>query len=124
MVNYLEEYKRLIQQGASVYDELIQLYASDKRVENDWADMTVAETRTQRNGMLERLTGPVKLSSVYTGTLVSSIRHYLDGHWADYQEDFPIANVQKRKRVEQLHAELEAIAKGVGPIHNALRQKL
>ena len=69
MVNYLEEYKRLLQRGARVYDELILLYAPDKQAENDWADITLAETKTKRNGLLERLASPRELSAAYTSAL-------------------------------------------------------
>lgn len=119
MVNYIEEYKGLLQKGANVYDELIQLYAPDKQAENDWADITVAETRTKRNGLLERLAKPGEISAIYTNTLILSIGHYLDSHWADYRE-IPVANPEKRQQVERLHAELEAIINGVAQIHNAL----
>lgn len=120
MVDYLEEYKSLLQRGVSAYSDLIQLYAPDKQKENDWADITASETTTERNGMLERLANP-KLSPLYSSTLVSSIRHYLDSHWADYQE-YPIADAKKRERVEHPHAELESIMDAAGSLNNALRE--
>lgn len=88
-------------------------------VARDWADISVVDAKTQRNGLLERLATPRELTSTRTGTLVSAIGHYLDSHWADYQE-VPVPNPEKRSRVEQLHAELEAIIKEVAPINNAL----
>ena len=120
MVTYLEEYKHLLQRGVRVYDELLLLYAPDKRAENDWADITLAETKTKRDGLSERLASSRKLSAAYTSTLIGSISHYLDSHWADYRE-LPVANPEKRQRVEQLHAELEAIAIATNAIDNALR---
>lgn len=120
MVDYIETYKELLQRAANVYNQLLELYAPDKQAENDWADITLAETRTQRNGMLERLANPTKLSAAYTNTLILSIGHYLDSHWADYQ-NLPIANLEKQKQVEQQHAELEAIIKKIAQIDIALR---
>lgn len=121
MVNYLEDYKRLLQKGVDVYDQIIQLYTPDKRAERDWADITLMQARTKRNGFLERLaTPPAKVTAENTSPLMLSIGHFIDDHWADYQE-LPAANPEKRTRVEQLHAELEQIANGIGQIYNAVR---
>ncbi len=120
MVNYIEAYKELLQRAAEVFEALIRLYSPDKHVENDWADVTLAETRIQRNGMLERLANPTKISAAYTNTLILSIGHYLDSHWADYQ-NLPIASPEKRTQVEREHTELEAIIKEIAKISIALR---
>ena len=120
MVTHLEEYKQLLQRGVGVYNELLLLYAPDKRAENDWADITLAETKTHRNGLSERLADYHELSVAHASTLIGSIRHYLDSHWADYRE-LPVANPEKRQRVEQLHAELKIVMNAAGAIYNALR---
>lgn len=119
MVDYTTAYRSLVEQAANVFDALISLYSPDIKAKKDWAEITVSEATSQRDGLLERLANPRILSSSRTGTLVSSIGHFIDSHWADYRE-FPVANPEKRKRVEQLHAELEAITKAVAPINNAL----
>lgn len=121
MVNYPEEYERLLRQGAQVLEELLHLYLPDKQAENDWADVSAADTRNKRNSLLERLAGPPQLSAAEASTLVVSLGHYLDSHWADYQADFPVANAAKRSRLEALHAELTAVVKGFGQLYNALR---
>ena len=121
MVDNTEVYKTLVQQAAAVFESLRDLYLSDVKAKKDWADITVSEVTSQRNGLLERLTDPRVLSSTRTGTLVSSIGHYIDSHWADYQE-FPTANSEKRAHVIRLHAELEEIIKAVAPINNSLEQ--
>ena len=121
MVDYTEEYKRLLQIGVYVYDELTQLYISDRHVENDWADITLAEIRTKRNGMAERLQNlPTIITAENTSPVMLSIDRFIDSHWADYQE-FPVADGEKRKALERMHTELEAVASGIGQIYNAVR---
>ena len=121
MVDYTITHRNLVEQAAKVFEALISLYSPDIKAKKDWAEITVSEATSQRDGLLERLANPRVLSSARTGILVSSIGHFIDSHWADYQE-FPVANPEKRKRVEQLHAELEAITKAVAPINNALEK--
>ena len=122
MVTYLEEYKHLLQRGVRVYDELLLLYAPDKRAENDWADITLAETKTHRNGLSERLTNlPTRITPENTSPVMQSIDRFIDSHWADYRE-LPVANPEKREQLERLHSELEAVADGLGQIYNAVRK--
>lgn len=122
MVDYIETYKQLLQRAANAFEQLIQLYAPDLQAKQEWAIATVTEAQTKRNGYLERLAEPV-VSAAHTGTFVSSIMRFLDEHWPDPTR-WTLIDPAKAERVKQIHAELEAIAKGVGPIHNALRQKL
>ena len=130
MVDTIETYKELLQQGARVYDELIHLYEPSKQAENDWAAIAVSETRTQRNGLLERSASPEEVSTLYTNALILSIGHYLDSHWADFTtypvagpdgKEYPATDPAKRQRLLQLHAELEGIVEGVARINIALR---
>lgn len=121
MVDYREAYQALLRRGAQALDELLQLYTPDIRAGKDWADVSAADTRNKRNSLTERLAGPLQPTAADASTLVVSLGHYLDSHWADYQEDFPVANPQKRARLEALHSELAAVVKGIGEIYNALR---
>ncbi|MFD2721271.1 hypothetical protein ACFST9_21325 [Hymenobacter monticola] len=121
MVNYRAAYQALLQRGAQALDELLQLYTPDIRAAKDWADVSTADTRNKRNSLMERLAAPLQVTADDTSTLVMSLGHYLDSHWADYQEDFPVANPQKRARLEVLHAQLAEVTQGIGEIYNALR---
>lgn len=121
MVNYREEYQAFLQRGVLVFNALLALYSPDKKAENDWADVTLADTRNKRNGLAERLAVLQTVSAAETSTLVVSLGHYLDGHWADYQPGFPVVNPQKRKQLELLHTELESIINGIGQLYNMLR---
>ncbi|RZK29948.1 MAG: hypothetical protein EOO63_07930 [Hymenobacter sp.] len=121
MVNYLPAYQQLLRRGITVFEELLRLYAPDKKVENDWAAITIMQTQNQRNSLAERLIDPpTRLTAEETSSVTVSIGHYLDSHWADYQET-PTANPQKHVQVVQLHTELENILAEIAPIHNALR---
>lgn len=120
MVNYSEDYKKLLERSAEIYNELTTLYSADKLVKNDWADLSEAETRTYRNGLWEYLANLRPVSSEDASTFIVSTGHYLDTHWADYTE-LPTNNPVKREKVENSHTELEAIVKRVGLIRNALR---
>lgn len=119
MVDYTTAYLNLVQRAADVFEALVHLYSPDVRAEKDWADISAVDAKAQRNGLLERMASQRALTSARTGTFVSSIGHYLDSHWADYQE-FPVANPSKREQVMQLHAKLEAILEEIAPINNAL----
>ena len=122
MVNYLLTYQNLLQRGIKVFDDLLALYTPDKKADKDWATISVMQTQAQRNSLAERLADPpARLTAEETGSVTTSIGHYIDSHWADYRE-LPTANPQKHTRVTELHAELEAILAAIAPIHNALRQ--
>ena len=123
MVEYLKKYEALLQQGAQTLDSLMQLYIPDIKHEKDWADISAADTRNKRNSLMERLMPPIKVTTAQTSTLVVSLGHYLDSHWADYQENFPVADAQKRKQLELLHIELTNVVNGIGAIYNELRTR-
>ena len=122
MVAFLEEYEQLLRQGIAVLSTLLALYSPDKQSENDWADISLADTRNQYRSFTERLSQPPVLITVEeTASLSLSIRKYIDSHWADYRE-FPKADTHKRAKVEELHTQLELIASGFGQIYNSLRK--
>lgn len=121
MVDYRENYRRLLQSGIAVFDLLLAIYAPDKQAERDWADLTLMQTHNQRNGLAERLAArPARLTPEETGPVIASIGQYLDSHWADYQE-LPTPNPEKRAQVEKLHAQLEEIVRGIGQLHNEVK---
>lgn len=119
MVDYTESYLSLVRRAADVFEALMNLYLPDAHAERDWANISMVDAKAQRNGLLERLASQRELTSARTGTLVYTIGHYLDSHYADYQE-FPVPNALKREQLLHLHAELEAIIKEIAPINNAL----
>jgi hypothetical protein len=120
MVDYTEEYKALVEQAAGIYDKLIQVYLPDSTIENDWADITIAETGNYYRGLQERLIYSRKVTAEDASTFIVSAGHYLDSHWADYKE-LPLVSFEKRKIVEELHSKLEGIISKVGQIYNILR---
>ena len=121
MVEYVENYKLLLQRGAGIYEELLLLYAPEKKSGEEWAIKSALQTSNQRISLLERLADPLpRITAEETSALVASIGHYLDRHWADYQE-FPVNDQAKRSRLVELHAKLETVIKGFGQIYNALR---
>lgn len=121
MVAYLEEYVHLLRRGVAVFDDLLALYAPDRQTDKDWADISLSDTRNQRRSFAERLADPpADVTAEETSPVARSVRQYVDSHWADYRE-FPTANADKRARLEALHAQLGAIANGIGQIYNAVR---
>jgi hypothetical protein len=121
MVEYLPEYQRLLQRALRTVDELLTLYSSDQYTENDWAARCLLQTQQQRSSLAERLAQlPAALTAEDTSTVIASLGHYLDSHWADYQQ-LPTPDPTKRARLLALHAALEAILKELAPFHNALR---
>jgi hypothetical protein len=121
MVEYLPEYLRLLQRALAILDELLALYAPDQHTADDWAARTLRQTQQQRGSLAERLAQPpAPLTAEDTSTVTASLGHYLDGHWADYQQ-LPTADPAKRAQLLALHAALEAVLKDLAPIHNALR---
>lgn len=118
MVDYTEKYKSILQKGVSVFDELIQVYAPDKRTTKNWADITVSEATAQRNSLLERFANP-KLTSAYTSAPVSSLGHFLDAHWGDYLPDSPKPDASKRSVMENLRADLELVMNDIIAVHNS-----
>ena len=130
MVNHIETYQSILRQGVQVYEELVKLYEVGEGADAVWTDRAVTETKTKRNGLMERLTNPSKLSTNYTNTLILSIGQYLDGHWADFTtypiadsktNEYPATDQEKRQRLVQLHTELEDIIKEVAQLDLALR---
>ncbi len=121
MVDYLPEYQRQLQRALMVLDELLALYAPDQHTASDWAARCLLHTQQQRSSLAQRLTQPpAPLTAEDTSALTVSLGHYLDSHWADYQQ-LPVADAAKRVQLLALHARLEAILRDLAPIHNALR---
>jgi hypothetical protein len=121
MVDYLPEYQRLLHRALAILDELLALYAPDQRTEGDWAARCLLQTQQQRSSLVQRLAQPpTSLTAEDTSAVNVSLGHYLDGHWADYQQ-LPAADPTKRAQLLALHAALEAVLQELAPLHNALR---
>jgi hypothetical protein len=115
----LATYQSVLHRAIDVFTSIIEIYQPDIHSPCDWADITVSEATSQRNGLRERL-AILKLSTIYTVSLVSTLGHYLDTHWADYERVLT-PNPAKRQQVEQLHATLENLIKEIAPLSNALK---
>lgn len=121
MVDYLPEYLRLLQRALAALHELLALYTPDQQAEGDWAARCVLHTQQQRSSLAQRLAQPpTPLTAEDTSTVTVSLGHYLDSHWADYQQ-LPTADPAKRAQLLALHRALEAVIKDLAPLHNALR---
>jgi len=122
MVDYLPQYLRLLQRALAVLDELLALYAPDQQTTAaDWAARCLLHTQQQRSSLAQRLAQPpASLTAEDTSTVTVSLGHYLDSHWADYQQ-LPTADPAKRVQLLALHGALEAVIKDLAPLHNALR---
>jgi hypothetical protein len=121
MVDYLPEYLRLLQRALAALNELLDLYAPDQTTAADWAARCVLHTQQQRSSLAQRLAQPpTPLAAADTSAVTVSLGHYLDSHWADYQQ-LPTADPAKRAQLLALHAALEAVIKDLAPLHNALR---
>ena len=118
MVAPLTTYVDILRRGITLCDALSSLYEPDVAI--DWANRTLMQTSTLRMSLTERLADP-QLTLIEASTLVGSISHYLDSHWADYQK-FPKPDPAKHAQVVQLHAGLEALMNEMAPIYNALRE--
>ncbi|MGI4733904.1 MAG: hypothetical protein ACRYG7_01870 [Janthinobacterium lividum] len=117
----LSIYQSVLRRGIDVFNAIIDLYQPDIHAPRDWADITVSEATTQRNGLQERLT-TIKLREADTVTLVRTLSHYLDTHWADYERVLTPDPI-KRQQVEQFHTMLEMLTKELSPVTIALRQE-
>lgn len=113
-------YQHVLRRAIDVFTAIITLYEPDVRAPRDWADITVSEATSQRRELQQRLLATT-LKAVSTMTLVSTISHYLDTHWADYERIMP--DPAKRQQVEQLHATLEALMKEIAPVNLDLWQQ-
>ncbi|GAB3635501.1 hypothetical protein GCM10027422_10910 [Hymenobacter arcticus] len=121
MVEYLPAYLRLLQRALAELDELLRLYAPDQHTPDDWAARTLRQTQQLRQSLAERLAQPpAPLTAEDTSAVTVAIGHYLDGHWADYQQ-LPTPDPAKRAQLLGQHAALEAIVQEIAPIHNSLR---
>jgi hypothetical protein len=121
MVDYLPEYLRLLQRALAILDELLALYTPDQQAEGDWAARCVLHTQQQRSSLAQRLAQPpTSLTAADTSTVTVSLGHYLDSHWADYQQ-LPTADPTKRAQLLALHRALEAVMNDLALLHNALR---
>lgn len=130
MVDYVESYKKLMAQAASVYDKLVQLYTSSG-AEDSEAARNAGEADVYRKAALERAIwqrGEVRAEN--TAPFIVGTGHYLDSHWADYttfpvappgSSEYPATDLEKRRRLLELHAELQAVIDGIGQIYNAVR---
>ncbi|RZK96568.1 MAG: hypothetical protein EOO62_29200 [Hymenobacter sp.] len=111
-------YQSVVRRAIDVFTAIIALYEPDIHSERDWADITVSEATGQRRELQLRLLA-TELRGGDTVTLVGTIGHYTDTHWADYERIMP--NLIKRQQVLQLHATLESLIKEIAPLSNALK---
>jgi hypothetical protein len=114
-------YQSVLRRAIDVFTDIIKLYQPDIRAPRDWADITVSEATTQQRELGLRLLR-TEIKAANSTTLASTLSHYADTHWADYERvliPYPI----KRQRVEQFHATLQALTQELSPVTMALRQQ-
>ena len=118
-INHSSQYALILERVVKAYNELIVLYTPEQGAGNRFADIAISEAKTKRNGLLERLADPATLEEVFICNYFLSISHFLDDHWDDYHE-YPVANPEKFKKREELHAELESVKQDIMRIQNSL----
>ena len=128
---YIKRYNALLLRAVAACEGLMALYAPDAQAGNVYAANCATEAATRRQATLNfRAPSWSMLSVATTSVFTVSMSHYLDAHWADYGlyppgnavgTGHPIYDPDKRRILEQLHAELEAVMSGIGEISNALR---
>ncbi|RZL09165.1 MAG: hypothetical protein EOO62_14330 [Hymenobacter sp.] len=116
----LATYQSVVRRAIDVFTAIIALYEPDIHSERDWADITVSQATTQREGLQQRLFS-TSIKEAHALTLMGTLGHYLDAHWADYERLMP--DPAKRQQVEQLHAQLKALMDETIPIIKILRQQ-
>lgn len=114
-------YQRVLRRAIDVFIAIEALYQPDIQFSRDWADITVSEATSQQRELRLRLL-TTNLEAGDTITLASTLNHYLDTHWADYERVLTPDPI-KRQQVEQFHATLEALATELSPVTIALRQQ-
>lgn len=130
---YTEKYESLLRQAIAAYEGLMELYAPDAEAGNDYAASCAAQAANKRQTALEYLAPSGQaLSAEKTSAFSVSTLHYLDDHWADYAlyppgnaegVGHPVYDPKKHQQVEQLHADLKAVMRGVGEISDLLSQQ-
>jgi hypothetical protein len=118
-LDYLVIYQSVLYRAIDVFTAIIALYKPDIHAPRDWADITVSEATTQQRELGLRL-HRTEVEAGSTMTLVSTLGHYLDTHWADYERVLT-PNPVKRQQVEQLHATLEGLMKEIASLNNTLK---
>lgn len=119
--DYLALYQHVVHQAIDVFTAIIELYQPDIKSSGDWADITVSEATGQRRELQQRLL-TTKVKEVNMMTFTSTIMHYLDTHWGDYERVLTPDPI-KRQQVEQFHATLEGLTKELSPVMLALWQQ-
>jgi hypothetical protein len=91
-------YQSVLHRAIDVFKAIIVLYEPDIYAPRDWADITVSEATSQQRELGLRLLR-TKVEAGSTMTLVSTLGHYLDTHWVDYERVL-MPNPVKRQQVE------------------------
>ncbi|RZJ86388.1 MAG: hypothetical protein EOO60_13490 [Hymenobacter sp.] len=120
-LDYLAIYQSVLHRAIDVFAAIIELYQPDIHAPRDWADITVSEATSQQRELGLRLLR-TEIKAANSITLASTLSHYLDTHWADYERVLT-PNPAKRQQVERFHAMLEALTKELSPVTIALRQQ-
>lgn len=119
MADRLATFCSILQRGVELCDALSALYAPDTAI--DWANRTLMETANVRMSLADRLNNP-ELTPEQTSSVTGLIRHYLEGHLADYI-DIPKPDPIRHEQVLQLHTALQTLMEEVFPLTIALSQE-
>ncbi len=86
----------------------MQLYTQDAPG-NMYFDSCLAEARTKRNGLLERLANPVYLADTFKDNYYHSIDHFLESHRGEYGFDMPGSDPVKASLADTYLKELSIV---------------
>jgi hypothetical protein len=105
MADFLTAYCDILRRGVELIDALSALYQPDADI--DWASRTLTHNANVRMAFADRLINP-KFTDNQISSVVSIISHYLDNHWADYDQ-FIKPDPSKHQQMVLLHAKLKAL---------------
>jgi hypothetical protein len=101
MVDYLAYYSPVLLRAIEVCDGLINFFSAHKVSENDRFAQAASETKTERNGILERLSSPKYLTlSEFDSSNINGFMAFYDNHATnDYGGSLPIEKLAVRDRL-------------------------
>jgi hypothetical protein len=117
MADLLATYCDILRRGVKLIDALSALYQPDASI--DWAGRTLTHNANVRMAFADRLINP-ELTINQVASVRGIISHYLDNHWADYDQ-FIKPDPDKHQQILQLHAKLQALMDETVLISNTLR---
>ena len=122
MVNPAHNHASIVRRAVAAYEGLMALYAPDAP-DSPYFTQCLAEARTQRNGLQERLDdpNPASLAYVFKDNFYHSIDHFFESHRGEYGPDMPNPNPAKATTAARWLQELLAVIDDIIGVKRAQR---